>query len=79
MLWNNSGRENSKWRFPTPDETDVLLGFPPGYTDVQGVDSTLKEQMLGNTMHVEAVVRLLRDLPIGDAPPLQTQQEGTPA
>ena len=48
---------------PTPDEGDELLGFPRGYTNVPGIEPYHREQMIGNTMHIEAVKRLLKDLP----------------
>ena len=57
ILW-----KGDQWRLPSPDELDALLGFPVGYTDVPGISSLQREQLIGNTMHVEALRRLLQDL-----------------
>ena len=61
LLWSQDRRS---WRLPTPDECDVLLGFPAGYTNVAGVEPYKREQMVGNTMHVMAVQRILTDIPL---------------
>ena len=57
ILW-----KGSQWRLPSPDELDALLGFAAGYTDVPGISPLQREQLIGNTMHVEALRRILQDL-----------------
>ena len=47
----------------------MLLGFPAGYTQVTGVEPYQREQMVGNTMHVMAVQRILTDLPLEESVP----------
>ena len=54
---------------PTPDEGDVLLGYRRGCTQAPGVLDYQREQMVGNTMHVQCVKRLLLDLPPDDFSP----------
>ena len=48
---------------PSPDELDELLGFPQGYTKVAGVTDLQREQLIGTTMHVAVIKRILEDLP----------------
>ena len=48
---------------PYPSELDELLGFPQGYTEVEGVTELQREQLIGNTMHTSVIQRLLQDLP----------------
>ena len=64
LLW-----KGDEWRLPLPDELDGLLGYPKGYRAVAGATSLQREQLLGNTMHVAAVVRLLEDLKDGTPAP----------
>ena len=70
LLW-----KGDEWRLPLPDELDELLGYPRGYTAVAGATDLQREQLLGNTMHVAAVVRLLEDLKDG-TPVSRTDRRG---
>ena len=70
LLWN---KDRTEWRMPTPDEGDTLLGYPRGYTRAPGIPDYQREQMVGNTMHVQCVKRLLLDLPLDDFSPYQSE------
>ena len=50
---------------PTPDEGDALLGHSNDYTKVPGIEDYKREQMIGNTMHIDVVCRALSDLTLG--------------
>ena len=70
LLWNS---DKTAWRMPTPDEGDVLLGYPRGCTSAPGVLDYQREQMIGNTMHVQCVKRLLRDMPLDALAPTEPE------
>ena len=44
LLWN---KDRTRWRMPTPDEGDVLLGYPQGCTQAPGILDYQREQMVG--------------------------------
>ena len=76
--------KGDEWRLPSPDELDELLGYPRGYTGVANATNLQREQMLGNTMHGAAVVRLLEDLksspflPTASHHPAATKEKSPP-
>ena len=73
-MWNKD-----IWRHPTADELDVLLGFPRGFTAVPSVDEETRERMLGNTMHLGCIERILQDFPgTNEAAPSGASVQKTP-
>ena len=76
ILWHGN-----TWRHPSADELDVLLGFPRGFTAVEAVNEEARERLLGNTMHLGCIERLLQDVPTseGHAPSVTTTESSLPA
>ena len=56
--------KGSKWRLPTRDELDQLMGLPAGYAGVAHATNLQREQMLGTSMHVEVIRRILKGVPV---------------
>ena len=56
---------------PNVEEAEALMGFPPGYTiDTAGInDDHTREQLLGNSMHVDVLCRILEDAPFANQDP----------
>lgn len=64
LLW-----KMSKWRPPVPDEFDQVMGLPARYTALAKATILQHEQMIGNSMHVAAIQRVLKDVPLPNQEP----------